>query len=63
MGTRGYPLEHCNDLAQLDEYLMLQNAVDIKNLPRKGDKDLALALHSQKRKCGKRANKLSQPGE
>jgi hypothetical protein len=53
MGTRGHhrePLDHCNDLVQLDEYLTLQNAVDANNLPKKGDKDLAVALHFRNRK-------------
>jgi hypothetical protein len=34
--------------------LTLHNAADVENLPRKGDKDLALALHSQKRKHSKK---------
>jgi hypothetical protein len=33
--TMWEPLEHCNDLAQLDKYLMLQNAVDIEDLTKK----------------------------
>jgi hypothetical protein len=52
--TTWEPLEHCNDLIQLDQCLTLQNAVNVKDLPKKGDKDLVVALHFQKRKCGKK---------
>ncbi len=57
MGTRDTtwePLENCNELIHLDEYLTLQNAVDINDLPKREDKALSAALCSQNRKHGKK---------
>src|SRR6266581_4063280 len=37
------PLEIFNELVHLDEYLMLQNAVDINDLPKREDKALSVS--------------------
>src|SRR6266581_4578402 len=41
--TTWEPLENCNELIHLDEYLMLQNAVDINDLPKREDKALSVS--------------------
>src|SRR6266705_868340 len=52
--TTWEPLENCNELVHLDEYLTLQNAADVNDLPKREDKALSVSLCSQNRKCRKK---------
>ena len=50
--TTWEPLDHCNDLVHLDEYLTLQNAADVGDLPKREDKALSAALRSRNGRRG-----------
>src|SRR6266700_1169767 len=48
--TTWEPLENCNNLIHLDEYLTLQNVREPENLPIKEDRELSASLCPQKRR-------------